>query len=233
MSTIRAFVAINLSVATLRRVCAAQRELMEPLSAAEWDVKWIAPPNLHVVLRHLGEVGVALPAALAEVLLARVGPLPAFRLGARSIRPVEAPGGRIDLVVGIEDLDSGFEALGAAVAAPLEEIGFMPLDALPPALLAIGRVRDAGEIPLDELLGAAATADFGESLVDELLVYRSDAGVPGSEFRCLARVGLSGRRGAPAPEAGDGEDARPEQGSGDRVGLERDGPGTTAPGEED
>jgi 2'-5' RNA ligase len=191
---IRSFMAVNPNLGVLRRVSEVQRALRGRSRVDGWDVKWIAPPNLHVVVRYLGEVGEALPPSLADALTPQVRPLPPFPLRARGLRMPDGEGRPARVVVGLEDPEEGLAALCRALQEPLDRIGFK-LEAPPPAPeLVVGRVRTPGQTPLLVLASDAAEADFGESLVTELLAYRSDVVVPGSEFDCLLRIRLSGRR---------------------------------------
>lgn len=195
---IRAFVAVNLSVPVLRRISEVQRALRERAAADGWDVKWIAPPNLHVQLRYLGEINSALPAVLEEVLGRKVEGLPPFPLRARGLRTLSAEGLQDRLVVDLEDPEGGLARLDAAVSEQLEEVGFRsnPGGAAPHVVVA--RVRSPGATPLVALASEAAAADFGESLVAEVVAYRSDVAASGDEFRDLFRTRLGGERRPPA-----------------------------------
>jgi len=193
VNVIRAFLAVNLNVSVLRRVNDVQRALRDRCAEDGWDIKWVAPPNLHVVVRYLGEVGEALPDPLAEAVTPHIRRLPPFPLRAHGVR-IDEGGKGPRVVAGIEDSEGGMDALRAALAAPLEEIGFKPLPVEGGVEMVLGRVRQEGETPLGELASAAAEADFGESIVTELAAYRSDLAVPRFEFRDLFRVRLTGRR---------------------------------------
>ncbi|MBF0485772.1 MAG: RNA 2',3'-cyclic phosphodiesterase [Candidatus Omnitrophica bacterium] len=60
MKTIRAFIAIDLDERLKRELA----HLQEKLKAAEADVKWVAPKNLHLTLKFLGEI---LPTQIDDV----------------------------------------------------------------------------------------------------------------------------------------------------------------------
>ena len=208
MKEMRAFVAVNLSVSVLRRVNDVQRALRQRCLEDGWEVRWVPPPSLNIVLRYLGEIGWALPVSLEDALAPRLGRLPPFPLHARNLEILEGAEGPSKVVVGIEDPESGLASLQRALAGPLEEVGFKPEDEPRAIELVIGRVGTVGETPLLELASEAAEADFGECMIGELVVYRSDVKVPGAEFRDIFRVRLSGRR--PAPRVDERPEPEPE-----------------------
>lgn len=230
MTIIRAFLSVNLGIEALRAIAVAQREARERCAAAGWDIAWVPPPNVHVILRYLGEISVALPRPLVTAMRAHVEPLPAFPLRARGMRAVAAeaavgteaaragpatdeaaagteapkPPQPARVVVPIVDETGGLERLQAALATPLQELGFKPLEPRPITEVVVARVVAAGSAPLEELLAPAAELDFGSSLVSEVFLYKSTAHAPKGEFVRLGYVSLLGpapsgaaRRGAP------------------------------------
>lgn len=88
MTTIRAFLSVNLGIEVLRAISVAQREARQRCAAAGWDIAWVPPPNVHVLLRYLGEISVALPHPLVTALRPHVEPLSPFPLRARGLRAI-------------------------------------------------------------------------------------------------------------------------------------------------
>lgn len=198
---IRAFIAVNLSIGVLRGVGDVERALRLRCTEDGWDVRWVAPPNQHVMLRYLGEVGPALAAPLRDALHIHALPLPSFPLRARGLGLAEGGQPSPRIVVGIEDPEAGLAALDSALSVALEAVGLEPDLGKADHCLVIGRVRSTGRDSLDSLLGSARAADFGESVVSEVVVYRSDLADPGREFRALVRVPLQGERPQPMERA--------------------------------
>ncbi|MHC4179990.1 MAG: RNA 2',3'-cyclic phosphodiesterase, partial [Planctomycetota bacterium] len=73
--TLRTFIAVEINSAIRQRA----EQLAEQLSAAGADVKWVAPDNLHLTLKFLGEVASQEIPPVCE----------AVRQGAAEVKPFE------------------------------------------------------------------------------------------------------------------------------------------------
>jgi 2'-5' RNA ligase len=189
---LRAFVAIRLDPGVESAIEAFVQNLREN---REYDgVRWVTRANLHVTLRFLG---VAVPAemvVLLDAVLARIG---------AATRPfiVEARGtgafpnwSRPRVVwIGLQS-DSLIELAGR-IAAAATECGF-PSEPRPYSPhLTIGRVRGMlGGEPFREMIASATDREFGQSVVNSLILYRSILGARAANYEELARypLGASG-----------------------------------------
>ena len=50
MKTVRCFLAIKLDIDTVRSISKSQADLVEHCSAEDISVRWVPPPNMHVIL---------------------------------------------------------------------------------------------------------------------------------------------------------------------------------------
>ena len=189
---------MNLSIPIIREVAATVREQRQRCIDAGWDIKWIAPPNLHIVLRHLGEISLALPEPIRETLIRRLEQSSPIELEARGIKPLSLPSGEQMVTASLGGELERLTELREQVEEEMVGLGFKAEPWPQEAHVIIGRVRKKGEQPLEELLGEVAERDFGRGLSRELVLYRSDVSTPKGEFARLWHLHLGG---APSEEA--------------------------------
>ena len=176
----------------LRELTLAMRELRQGCADAGWNIKWIAPPNLHIVLRHLGEISVALPGPIKETLQHHIDTTAPLELEARGLRPHKLPNEEQVVTVGLGGDLERLAELREWVEKEMSGLGFKPEPWSQEAHLIAGRVVSAGEKPLDEILGEVAEREFGLFLSRELVLYRSDIVTPKGEFARLWHLPLGG-----------------------------------------
>ncbi len=176
---VRLFVAIDLPAAVKHR--------LGGLCAGLPGARWVAPEQLHLTLRFIGEVDNEVFADVAEVLAtANVAPFPLRLSGVGHFPPRGAP--KV-LWAGVEDGDSAAR-LNRTIEARLRGLGLPPdrrkfsphvtlarLKATP-----IGRVRDYLAVN-----GPFATEDFP---VSEFHLYSSKLGAKGAIHRIEASYDL-------------------------------------------
>jgi len=185
---IRAFVAVPVEDAVVRRRLAGARTLLPSLRC----VRWVAETQLHFTLKFLGDleedrVRVAREAAAAS---ARAGP-GAFRLALEGLG-VFPPRGSARVVwagcgAGAEPLASLATAVEEAFAAAgfsREERPFSPH-------LTLARVKDpASGRRLSQAVPSVPRHPFGTVSVDSLVLFRSDLSPSGPDYSELLRVAL-------------------------------------------
>lgn len=156
--------------------------------------RWVAPENVHLTLKFLGEVE---PELQAEIRAALVG-------AAASTAPFEAalaglgtlPSGRRPPRVLFADLSAGHAGLGElrrAVETTLEPLGF-PKEGRPFRPHAtLARVRRGGR-PRDvaELRGRFAGVEFGRWECAAVILYQSVLGRGGPRYSVLDEFPLGG-----------------------------------------
>lgn len=183
--TIRAFVALNLSIAATRRVV-DEVERQKPGLGAGLKVAWVPPANLHLTLRFVGSVDEALVEGMAGRLRPRLLRRAPFDLRVRGLGAfpsIEKP--RV-LWVGLDggepllSLQREVEAALCELGLPREERPFHPH-------LTVGRVKEQAD---GAQVAWSSEADLGMSQVHEIVIYESRTAQKGAEYLARARLPL-------------------------------------------
>ena len=190
---IRTFIAIELEEAHHRALRDVQVRLQRE-AAASW-VRWVAPKNIHLTLKFLGDVEAAMmPTLQNAVAEACVGIAPfTLSLGEAGAFPnTRQPnvlwvgvGGQVELAA---LLAKRLDDACAAIGMPRDDHPFTPH-------LTLGRVKREAR-PNDrqmvgELVDRSAVGDLGLLRVDRVSVMKSDLRPSGSIYTRLAAVELS------------------------------------------
>lgn len=208
LETIRAFVAINLSLESTRAVAALARELRADLEPLPLKVSWVVPANLHQTVKFLGDIDPEMVEAIRAGLVQAAAKVAPFPVEAQGLGAFPAPTKPRVLWVGLQDPQSGLAQVKRGVEEALEELGFKSDKRKFRTHLTVGRVRK-GKQDLDEILAKYAERSCGISTVSELVLYESRLKRTGAEYTVLARAPLSGwgqsEEGPPASSAKDGD----------------------------
>ena len=189
---IRAFVAADLAVATLRRIAEAQVGMRRAAEAKGFRVSWVDPSRMHVTLKFLGDVRMELIPAIGERIeraLHGRRPFEVESAGAGAFPSAEKP--RV-LWAGLRDGEA-MNDLAHAVEGAMVELGFAAEERSFHAHVTLGRVKEAPG-PADFLAEFRETG-FGRSSITDVVVYQSTLNSKGPEYRPLLRVPLAGREG--------------------------------------
>lgn len=166
-------------------------EAIERLRPAARDIAWVAPGNLHLTLKFLGEIGEAriesVAAALGEAGLA-ADPFEARIRGLGAFPSADRP--RV-VWAGVTEGASEMIALARRVDVALAALGF-PRDERPfSPHVTLGRVRRPERNPaLSDALGGAAARAFGQVRVLSASLMRSELGPRGARYTELATIRL-------------------------------------------
>lgn len=192
---IRTFLAVNLSVPTIRAVTEAQGELRQAVGRS-LRVAWVAPANLHLTVKFLGQTEAEVAEAVGDVLargLAAHRPFELKALGAGAFPDEHRP--RV-LWVGLRDESGALKALQDDVEQWMEALGFAR-EARPFAPhLTLGRVKE-GHGSVAEALAPFRETVFGTSTIRDVTLYESRLRAKGAEYVVLRRAVI----GAPPPPA--------------------------------
>jgi 2'-5' RNA ligase len=182
---IRTFLALDLDASLRDRLAAAARALPEAGS----KIRWVAPENLHVTLKFLGDVPETDVADVCNAIGELAGRVEPFDFDVSHLCCIP-PGGKVRMVwADVREptgrMASVFEQAETALSRlgfPRERRGFRPH-------ITLGRVkftRNAAGLRA----AAAQYADtlFGSQHAGEIVVYRSELTPRGSIYTPLARA---------------------------------------------
>lgn len=186
---IRCFVAVDLASHVCGEIQAVTEVLRRVGMAVGADVRWVAAGNLHVTLKFLG----AIPEArvdLVRIALRRVGEqgVP-FTIGARGLGVFPTP--RRPRVVWVGLGGPALGMLAQQVDETMATLGFPPESRAFTPHVTIGRVRGCrGWGGVLEGMASYAEHQFGDSQIEEIVLYRSELRPQGPLYTALERFPL-------------------------------------------
>jgi 2'-5' RNA ligase len=186
---IRSFIAVDLAP----QVRAALLDVCRKLAAAGADVRWVRPGGLHVTLKFLGPVRRSLLQSVRDCLAAALVGQPQLHLEVRGLGAF--PSLRRPRVLWAGILGDGLAELARRARAAVEELGFEAEKRVFRPHVTLGRVRSMrGWERLEAAMKSHLEAQFGESNVDAVIVYRSTLRPDGAEYDPLWTIPLGGHR---------------------------------------
>ena len=189
---IRTFLALDLDAPIRDRLAAAARGLPQ----ADSRIRWVAPENLHVTLKFLGDVPETDAAEVCNAVVELAGRIEPFDFDIVHLRCVP-PGGKVRMIWADVREPSGqmasmFEQAESALSElgfPRERRGFHPH-------VTLGRVKSIrSPRELREAAERHAQSHFGAERAEEVVVYSSELTPRGPIYAAMAR----GRMGRPIP----------------------------------
>jgi 2'-5' RNA ligase len=177
----RCFIAIGIPVQLQRNI----GECIEILKKHDADIKWVAPENLHLTLKFLGNTPDVLLPKIRESLAAVVSTYTPFYIkiyGTGVFPDKKHP--RV-IWTGLQDAD-GMKNLQEGVESSMALLGFKREDREFNPHLTLGRVRSQGRmIRLVEELETFEEKEFGTVPVDRILLMRSELTPKGPKYTCV------------------------------------------------
>lgn len=192
--TIRAFIAIELDDQLREALRRLQRQLQDEPAAR--FVRWVAPQNIHLTLKFLGNIDENRVPEISGALTRSAQNVPPLILLARGLgcfpntrRPNNIWVGLTGALDLASQLTRQIEDECAAVGLPRDERGFTPH-------LTLGRIRrevSLGErAAVGELVKHEPQADLGEIEVNAVHLIQSDLRPSGPIYTTLATIPLRG-----------------------------------------
>jgi RNA 2',3'-cyclic 3'-phosphodiesterase len=189
MSMIRAFIALEIPPGLQDEIAQASAGLKQKLGDA---VRWVAPHNLHLTLKFLGDVPRPGLDALTAALGVELGRLPLFDLTLADFGVFPNPKRPRVLWVGVQ-APPDLERLRRVVESCAARLGVAPEDKKPfSAHLTIGRVRETADpAGLQAALQDFRPGRLGAFTAEGLRLFRSDLRPQGPIYTSLALLPLA------------------------------------------
>ncbi|WP_437541606.1 RNA 2',3'-cyclic phosphodiesterase [Sorangium sp. So ce367] len=186
----RVFVAVDPGAELLAKIGDLLREIAPRAPSA----KWVEPAGLHITLAFMGEIG----EERLPLVIAAAGSVAAFH---RPLTLRIEKGGAFGtrrrprvLWLGVGGAVGALTAIHRDLEQTLSmSTGYVPEDRPFEPHLTLARSRDPrGDPALDACAQAVGSVDFGETRVEEIIVYQSELTPKGARYTALARVPLEG-----------------------------------------
>jgi 2'-5' RNA ligase len=191
---LRSFIAVEIPVeiqsAIAHNTASLQKDLPKPL------VRWVAPQNLHLTLKFLGDVSLANLERLAEVLKTEAATYEPFSMSVDGLGAFPTPRRARVIWIGLQSppafaaLQRGVEAAAARLGYATEERPFSPH-------LTIGRVgQNVSTADLQRIrtaLEATTVGALGAVRVDAIHIFKSDLQPGGSVYTNLYTLPMKSR----------------------------------------
>lgn len=176
----RLFLAVNLNVATTRRIADTIGKMRAAAERRGLSVGWVPAANLHVTLKFLGWSSAEVVEAVRDKVRAVILERQPFELQARGTGGFPNDAAARVLWIGVADPTGALGAIAGQLNAALATIGF-PAETRPfHPHVTIGRSKEGQGT--DELLAPWQKSELGSSVVREIVLYESILKSNGSEY---------------------------------------------------
>ena len=183
--TMRAFCALNLDVASTRRIEELARSMRADPRTPK--LRWVPPTRMHVTLKFLGEMDVGLAPALGDALAPLAHADGVTRVGFRGVGGFPTDDRARVVVLLVDDASGEIARLARAVEEVAAGFGFERESRAFTPHVTLARA----ERPVDLREGVGRTPIALEpATLTELVLYRSDLRGPASEYTALTRLPL-------------------------------------------
>ncbi len=188
----RLFLAVDLDEHLRRAAARVARTVREHLERADtYGVSWVAPDNLHLTLRFLGEVSEDRVRKVQESFTPPFA-VPVFDLELAHAGAFPPTGPARVVWLGVSDGGDELARLHAEAEARLQAFAFEPEDRPYRAHLTIGRFRTPAPARVREIIAASAPGSIGRCSIRHVTLYRSQLSPKGAVYTPLVRAPLAG-----------------------------------------
>jgi 2'-5' RNA ligase len=182
---IRTFLAIDLDEPIRRELVAAAGQFPQ----GDSKVRWVAPENLHVTVKFLGEVADEAAGEVCRAAAEVAGRVEPFDFDVRGLRCVP-PGRKMRMIwAGVHEPGGRMAAMFEQLEAALQLLGFPPERRQFQPHITLARItftRNAAG--MQGVADQLAEAHFGSRLADGLVVYQSQLTPGGPIYTPMARA---------------------------------------------
>jgi 2'-5' RNA ligase len=189
--TIRTFVAVEIDEA----VRGAAAKVADELRAASADVGWVAPHNMHLTVKFLGDVAAEKIPQVCDTVAQTVAGMERFDLEIRGVGAFPNAARPRTIWIGTGNGEAQLTLLAERLEKALTELGFAREDRPFHGHLTLGRVRRPSRAlaALTPMLKQRADLALGQTAVHEVVVVSSQLERGGPIYEALCRASLAGR----------------------------------------
>jgi 2'-5' RNA ligase len=191
MSSIRTFVAVDVADSVRQRAA----QLIDLLGAGgAAHVKWVAPQNMHLTLKFLGDVPQAEVNAVCQAVAGAVDGAAPFVMRVQGVGAFPHIGRPSTIWIGVDEGARQVGDLQQVVEKALKPLGFPRERRAFHPHLTLGRIRRGGTEArgLSDGLRQQQGFDAGETKIDQVTVYASYLDKTGPTYQAMSRVPLTG-----------------------------------------
>ena len=185
MEYIRSFLAIEINKGVISRIAAIQEEFKNKLSM----VKWVKPENMHLTLLFFGSISLEELDRIKEVLSNSIPGIKPFSIRLKSLGTFPDPSRPRVLWVGVREGSDSLESLYKRVRDSLKFMKIKEAEREFHPHLTLGRFKSPRvNRELRSLLGEYRDFEFGEDVVDRVILFKSDLKPDGPIYTKLKEI---------------------------------------------
>lgn len=190
MQRVRAFIAVPVAAGVAGRAS----ELIKRLRECDAAVNWVAPQNLHLTLKFLGETPINESPEICEAVRRAAEQAPPFDVAFRGLGAFPSLEKPRTIWLGVSEGEGELADLAKRIDDELATLGYAREMRKFSAHLTIGRVRESISHDHPLLDAMAKNIDFDGNImgVDEVVVYASFLDRKGPIYDALGTVELTG-----------------------------------------
>jgi 2'-5' RNA ligase len=190
MARLRTFVAVE----STDEIQLAAERLIRQLSSVSQGVRWVAPANIHLTLKFLGDVDEREVYRVCQSVAKAAAADEPFQVLCRGTGAFPSPQRPRTIWMGVDDHQERLAGLQRRIEEELETLGFPGDSRQFHGHLTLGRIRynrqDVEE--LSQALQGRADVEFGWLPLDEVVVFASELAAGGPRYTALGRCSLTG-----------------------------------------
>lgn len=186
--TVRTFVAVEIDEAIRQ----AAGKLVEELRTASAEVGWVAPHNMHLTVKFLGDVAADQIPQVCDTVAQAVAGVEPFDLEIRGVGAFPNAARPRTLWIGTGGGEAQLNLLAKRVETALVELGFAREDRPFHGHLTLGRVRRPSRAlaALTPMLKQRADLTLGQTPIREVVVFSSQLERGGAIYEALRTASL-------------------------------------------
>lgn len=184
MSTIRAFIAVEIDPQTKQKIS----DLISSLKKSEADVKWINEEQMHLTLKFLGNIEQNKVQEISNALKSIADNFKPFSISLSNIGGFPNLNHPRVIWLGIDKGADTVKTLAEKIESGLEKLGFRKESREFKAHLTLGRIRSSKNMPnLTKLLKETTFSSENDVNITELILFQSALTSKGATYTVLSK----------------------------------------------